>query len=44
MVESDGLSWEAKKILQKIKSFNRLPGSGIPLKSIEYESWQREDR
>ena len=31
MVESDELSWEAKEVLQKIKSFNRLPGSGIPL-------------
>jgi hypothetical protein len=31
MVESDGLSWEAKEVLQKIKSFNGLPGSGIPL-------------
>jgi hypothetical protein len=31
MVESDGLSWEAKEVFQKIKSFGRLPGSGIPL-------------
>jgi len=26
-----GLSWEAREVLQKIKSFNRLPGAGIPL-------------
>jgi hypothetical protein len=26
-----GLSWEAQEVLQKIKSFNRLPGAGIPL-------------
>jgi Mn-dependent DtxR family transcriptional regulator len=25
------LSWEAQEVLQKIKSFNRLPGAGIPL-------------
>ena len=29
--ESSGLSWEAQEVLQKIKSFNRLPGAGIPL-------------
>jgi hypothetical protein len=31
MAGSSGLSWEAKEVFQKIKSFNRLPGSGIPL-------------
>jgi hypothetical protein len=31
MTDSGGLSWEAQEVLQKIKSFNRLPGSGIPL-------------
>jgi hypothetical protein len=31
MAESDGLSWEAKEVFQKIKSFNRLPGAGVPL-------------
>jgi hypothetical protein len=31
MTESSELSWEAQEVLQKIKSFNRLPGSGIPL-------------
>ena len=31
MAESGGLSWEAKEVFQKIKSFNRLPGAGIPL-------------
>jgi len=31
MAESDGLSWEAQEVFQKIKSFNRLPGAGIPL-------------
>jgi hypothetical protein len=31
MTDSGGLSWEAQEVLQKIKSFNRLPGSGIPM-------------
>jgi hypothetical protein len=31
MAESGGLSWEAKEVFQKIKLFNRLPGSSIPL-------------
>jgi hypothetical protein len=31
MAESGELSWEAKEVFQKIKSFGRLPGSGIPL-------------
>ena len=31
MTDSGGLSWEAQEVLQKMKSFNRLPGSGIPL-------------
>lgn len=31
MAESPGLSWEAKEVFEKIKSFNRLPGAGIPL-------------
>jgi hypothetical protein len=31
MTESGALSWEAQEVFQKIKSFNRLPGSGIPL-------------
>ena len=31
MAESGGLSWEAKEVFQKIKSFDRLPGAGIPL-------------
>jgi len=26
-----GLSWEAQEVFQKMKSFNRLPGAGIPL-------------
>jgi hypothetical protein len=30
MTDSGGLSWEAQEILQN-KSFNRLPGAGIPL-------------
>jgi hypothetical protein len=29
--DSGGLSWEAQEVLQKIKSFNQLPGVGIPL-------------
>ncbi len=29
--DSGGLSWEAQDVFQKIKSFNRLPGAGIPL-------------
>jgi hypothetical protein len=31
MTDSGRFSWEAQKVLQKIKSFNRLPGAGIPL-------------
>ena len=31
MTDSGGRSWEAQEVLQKIKSFNRLPGGGIPL-------------
>ena len=31
MTDSGGLSWEAQEVLQTIKSFNRLPGAGIPL-------------
>ena len=31
MTDSRGLSWKAQEVLQKIKSFNRLPGAGIPL-------------
>ena len=29
--DSSGLSWEAQEVFQKIKSFNRPPGVGIPL-------------
>ena len=29
--DSSALSWEAQEVFQKIKSFNRLPGAGIPL-------------
>ena len=31
MTNNGGLSWEAQEVLQKMKSFNRLPGDGIPL-------------
>jgi hypothetical protein len=31
MTEQGDLSWEAQEVLQKIKSFNRSPGTGIPL-------------
>jgi hypothetical protein len=31
MTDSGGLSWEAQEVFQKMKSFNRLPGVGIPL-------------
>jgi hypothetical protein len=31
MAESGGLSWEAQEVFQKIKSFGRLPGSGVPM-------------
>ena len=31
MTHSGGLSWEAREVVQKIKSCNRLPGAGIPL-------------
>jgi len=31
MTDNGDLSWEAQEVLQKIKSFNRLPGTGIPL-------------
>ena len=29
--DTSGLSWQAQEVFQKIKSFNRLPGVGIPL-------------
>ena len=45
LAENGGLSWEAQEVVfQKIKSFGRLPGSGVSLILIEYEGWQREDR
>jgi hypothetical protein len=31
MTDSGELSWEAQEVLQKMKSFNRLPGAGIPM-------------
>jgi hypothetical protein len=31
MAESGGLSWEAQEVFQKIKSFGRLPRSGVPV-------------
>ena len=31
MIDSGGLSWEALEVFQKMKSFNRLPGAGIPM-------------
>ena len=31
MTDSDALSWEAQEVFQKMKSFNRLPGSCIPM-------------
>jgi hypothetical protein len=31
MTDSGRFSWEAQEVLQKIKSFNRLPGAGVPL-------------
>ena len=31
MAESGGLSWEAQEVFQKIKSFGRLPGSGVSM-------------
>ena len=31
MTDSDALSWEAQEVFQKMKSFNRLPGSRIPM-------------
>jgi hypothetical protein len=31
MTGSGGLSWEAQEVFQKMKSFSRLPGSGIPM-------------
>lgn len=31
MTNSGGLSWETQEVLQKMKSFNRLPGAGIPM-------------
>ncbi|HEV2715979.1 MAG TPA: hypothetical protein VGU64_12005, partial [Terriglobales bacterium] len=35
MAHSGGLSWEAHEVFQKMKSFNRLPGAGIPMSSCE---------
>jgi hypothetical protein len=31
MTDKSELSWEAQEVYQKFKSFNRLPGAGIPL-------------
>ena len=31
MTDKRELSWEAQEVFQKIKSFGRLPGSGVPL-------------
>jgi hypothetical protein len=31
MTDSSVLSWEAQEVFQKMKSFNRLPGTGIPM-------------
>ena len=31
MADSGGLSWEAKEVFHKMKSFNRLPGASIPM-------------
>jgi hypothetical protein len=31
MAASGGLSWEAQEVFQKMKSFDQLPGEGIPL-------------
>jgi len=31
MADNGGLSWEAREVFQKIKSFDRVPGFGIPL-------------
>jgi hypothetical protein len=31
MIAGDGLSWEAQEVFQKMKSFGRLPGIGIPV-------------
>jgi Mn-dependent DtxR family transcriptional regulator len=31
MTDTGELSWEAQEVFQKIKLFNRLPGTGIPL-------------
>ena len=31
MAQSGGLGWEAQEVFQKMKSFNRLPGAGIPM-------------
>jgi hypothetical protein len=31
MADDRELSWEAQEVFQKLKSFNRLPGAGVPL-------------
>jgi len=31
MTDSSVLSWEAQEVFQKMKSFNRLPGTGVPM-------------
>jgi hypothetical protein len=31
MTDRSQLSWEAQEVFEKFKSFNRLPGIGIPL-------------
>jgi hypothetical protein len=35
MTDGRGLSWEAQEVLQKIKSFSRLPGAGIPVVQLK---------
>ena len=43
MTDSGGLSWEAREVLQKIKSFNQIARRWYSPDSIEHEGWQRED-
>jgi Mn-dependent DtxR family transcriptional regulator len=31
MTDDGALSWEAQEVLQKMKSFNRLPGAGVSM-------------
>ena len=42
MTDDGGLSWEAQEVLQKMKSFNRLPGAGVSMIHLNMKVRQHE--